>query len=119
MTDNTCQTIIEYLAERDVWVRPKTAFEKQPCYLCQLFDPWMNITDDGNYGYKYEQHPCWERRNYCRTFDKLCKKYREAEKTFWASERWRIQNKPEYKHMNANMFRNYDSSHTTEELDNE
>jgi len=105
--------IVEYLAERDIWLRPKTGFEKKPCYLCQLFDPWLNVVDDGNFGYKFEIHPCMERRNFCHTFDELCENYKEAGKTYWSAERWRINNKPEYHFMNANLFRNYNNSSTT------
>ena len=105
--------IIEYLAERDIWLRPKTGFEKEPCYLCQEFDPWWNVDDDGNFGYKSEMRPCMERKNFCHVFDRLCKKYKEAGKTFWSAEKWRIENKPEYHFMNANLFRSYDSSVTS------
>ena len=111
--------IIEYLAERDVWVRPKTYFEKEPCYLCQEFDPFMNLAmpkepyRDCNSPYydpdRYDcqQLPCDHRRNYCHSFDKLCSKYKEAGKTFWSAERWRIENKPNYHFMNANMWREH------------
>jgi hypothetical protein len=107
--------IVEYLAERDVWIRPKTCFEKEPCYLCQEFNPWLNISGTLNYDYVYEQHPCEHRRNYCRTFDKLCPKYKEASKTFWSAERWRINNKLEYHHMNYNLWKQhmFDSSEQT------
>ena len=101
--------IIEYLAERDVWLRPKTCFEKEPCYLCQEFDPWLNVsgTPAPNYDYICEQHPCQHRRNYRRTFNKLCPRYKEAGKTFWSAERWRINNKPEYHFMNYNLWKQY------------
>ena len=111
--NDTKRKIIEYLAERDIWIRGKTPFEKEPCYLCQEFDPWWNVDSDGHYGYKSELRPCMERRNYCHSFDKLCAKYKEAGKTYWSAERWRINNKPEYHFMNANIYRKYDSSIST------
>lgn len=111
--------IIEYLAERDVWVRPKTCFEKEPCYLCQEYDPFLNIDGGPNETYIYEQHPCEHRRNYCRTFERLCSQYKEAGKTFWSAERWRINNKPEYKFMNANLWRKFNETETSIASDKE
>ena len=107
--NETKRKIIEYLAERDIWIRDKTGFETQPCYLCQEFDPWLDIsgTPAPDYDYVYNHRPCDHRMNYCRTFDKLCKLYKEAGKTFWSAERWRIENKEEFGFMNANMWRKH------------
>jgi len=99
-------TIREYLMEMGVPTRPKTAFEKAPCYMCRHFDPWVNVEFVGYESY-CEFRPCEHRRNYCLTFDKLCKKYTEAGKTFWSAERWRIKNKSDYAYMNANLFKNH------------
>lgn len=99
--------IRKYLKERDVNIRHRTVFDDEPCYRCQEFDPWLDISGASNYDYLYEQKPCDHRRNYCHTWNPLCKDFKEAGKGFWSSEKWRIENKPEYRFMNANQWRNY------------
>lgn len=101
--------IKERLMGMGIKTRKKTAFEKQPCYMCQNYDPWTErtplVSDNTLYDEEVATHPCDFRQRYCRTFDKLCKEYKEAGKTFWSAEGWRIRNKPGYIFMNHNLYR--------------
>ena len=101
--------ILEYLMELGIPVREKTPFEKMPCYLCRNYDPWIErtplVSDNTLYDEEVKSHPCDFRQKYCRTFDRLCKEYEEAGKTFWSAERWRSRNKPGYVFMNHNLWR--------------
>lgn len=116
------EKIRKYLRERDVVLKPRTAFDDDPCFRCQEYDPYLNLGPAKDpWGdvssplydpdrYQYEQHPCELRRNYCHTWKSLCKHFKEAGSDFWSSEKWRIENKEEYRFMNANMWRKVRSS---------
>lgn len=81
-------------------IREKTAFDKMPCYLCQELDPWIEGENE-----EAQKHPCDLRLRYFRTFDKLCKDYKNAGDGFWSAEKWRIKNKGGYVFMNHNLYR--------------
>jgi len=105
--------VVEYLMELGVPVRERTPFEKVPCYLCRNYDPWIErtplVSDNTLYDEETKIHPCDFRQRYCRTFERLCKHYEEAGKTFWSAERWRSRNKTGYVFMNHNLWRYHSS----------
>lgn len=119
------EKIKKYLWERDIVLKPRTAFDDDPCFRCQEYDPCVlpmtakppfNDVSSPFYDpdrYEYQQHPCNHRRNYCHTWSLLCKHFKEAGDDFWSSENWRIENKPEYHYMNHNLWRKYQSSTQT------
>lgn len=104
------EKIKNYLREREMILKPRTGFDNEPCFRCQDYDPYLDISSAPDYEYVYENHPCDHRRNYCHTWKPLCKNFKEAGTDFWSSENWRIKNKPEYNFMNGNLWRKVQSS---------
>ena len=117
--------IRKYLRERDIHIKPHTSFDEEPCFRCQEFDPCIILlpakepfcdVSSPFYDpdrYQQEEHPCDHRRNFCHTWNPICKHFKEAGHDFWSSEKWRIDNKPEYHYMNHNLWRNYQSFDTS------